>query len=50
MTDTTDDCKDYEPTIVELREGETADLDLHTRRNLQQIRQGNRALREENEP
>jgi hypothetical protein len=52
MTDTTDDCKDtdreerWEPTTAELRDGETADLNTHARRNLQQIRQGERARRE----
>jgi len=41
-----DDQDRWEPTTAQLRDGESADLDTHARRNLQQIRQGERARRE----
>jgi len=42
----TDDQDRWEPTTAQLRDGEQPDLNTHARRNLQQIRQGERARRD----
>lgn len=40
------DTGEWEPRTAELREGETVDMDAHARRNLEQLRMGQRELEE----